>query len=93
MAVLNSKKAISNLLQKGFIKENSHHRYRYYEFWHNDKLVARTYSSHNDQELNDYLIKSMAKQCLMSKNFFVEFARCTKSKADYINLLEEQGGI
>ncbi|KAA3439900.1 hypothetical protein [Rufibacter hautae] len=91
MAVLDPKKAISNLLQKGFIKESSHHHY--YEFWHDNKLVARTYSSHNGQELNDFLIASMAKQCGMPKKFFIEFAKCTKSKEDFINLLKEKGDI
>ena len=91
MAVLDAKKAIGNMLQKGFIKENSHHKY--YEFWHDNKLVARTYTSHSGQELNDYLIASMAKQCGMPKNFFVEFAKCTKSKEDFVKLLREKGEI
>lgn len=91
MAVLDAKKSISNLLKKGFVKSDSHHHY--YEFWHEGKLIAKTYTSHNGQDLNEYLIGSMSKQCIMPKKFFIEFAKCTKSSADYVKLLQECGEI
>jgi hypothetical protein len=91
MASLNAKSTIANFLKKGFIKSNSHHHY--YEFWYEDKLIAKTYSSHNNEPINDYLIGSMRRQCNMDKPFFIEFAKCTKSKEDYILLLKKEGLI
>ena len=91
MASLNAKATISSFLKKGFVKSNSHHRY--YEFWHEDKLIAKTYSSHNSEPIDDYLIGSMRRQCNMDKPFFIEFAKCTKSKEDYILLLKKEGLI
>ncbi|WP_158825734.1 hypothetical protein [Mucilaginibacter lacusdianchii] len=91
MASLKTKKAISNFLKKGFTLNNSHHHY--YEFWHEGKLIAQTYTSHSGDTLDDYLIGSMKKQCKMEKNFFIEFAKCTKSKEDYIESLIQKGFI
>lgn len=91
MASLKAKKVIANFVEKGFIKINSHHRY--YEFWYESKLITRTYTSHNSETIDDYLIGSMKKQCKMDKAFFIEFANCTKSKDDYIALLKKEGFI
>jgi hypothetical protein len=91
MASLKGKKTMQSLLKKGFTKTNSHHHI--FEFWHNKKLIASTRTSHNDQDINDPLITAMSKQCLMDRDFFVAFAQCTKSKDDYIQLLETKGEI
>jgi len=89
MASLNAKNTIANFLKKGFVKSNSHHRY--YEFWFENKLIVKTYSSHNSESIDDFLIGSMRRQCNMDKAFFIEFAKCTKSKEDYITLLKSTG--
>lgn len=89
MASLNTKQAIGNLLKKGFQVNESHHHY--YEFWHEGKLVAKTYSSHSGKTLDSYLITAMKKQCKMDKEFFIEFAKCTKSKDDYLEVLKTNG--
>lgn len=91
MPVLKSNKVDKNLQKKGFIKIESHHHY--FEFWHQDKLIARTRTSHNNQDINSYLISSMSKECRMPKQFFIEFCKCTKDKKDYITLLEENEDI
>lgn len=91
MASLNTKKTIANLTQKGFVLNNTHHQY--YEFWHAGKLIAQTYTSHSGDTLNDYLIGSMKKQCKMEKNFFIDFAKCTKTKDDYLKVLKQNGFI
>ncbi|TKK65424.1 hypothetical protein FC093_20145 [Ilyomonas limi] len=91
MASLKATKVTKSLSKKGFIKaEGDHH---YYEFWHNDVMIARTKTSHNNQDINDYLISAMSKQCIMDKNFFIAFANCTKSKDDYLELLRRKGEI
>jgi len=91
MAALNSAKTISNFLKKGFISVNKDHKQL--EFWHDNKLVVRTKVSHNGQDLNDYLIGAMQRQCKMGKPFFLEFARCEKSFDDYLELLRNAGAI
>jgi hypothetical protein len=91
MAVLKATKTKQSLKKKGFIQDDSHHHY--FEFWHDGKVIATTYTSHNNEDIEDYLIKAMSKQCLMDKPFFVEFVKCTKSKDDYINLLKSKGEI
>ncbi|TZF84059.1 hypothetical protein FW774_11490 [Pedobacter sp. BS3] len=85
MAVLKDKKTRQNLLKKGFVNSDSHHHF--YEFWHNGTLIAKTRTSHNGQDIDDYLIKSMSQQCKVDKDFFKAFAKCTKSQNDYINEL------
>lgn len=85
MAAINTQKAIAALLKKGFIKDESHHHY--FEFWHEGKLISRTYTSHSSKEIDEYLISAMRKQCKMDKQFFLAFIECSKSKDDYLNLL------
>ena len=91
MAVLKSNSAKKSLRKKGFTQDESHHHY--FEFWHDGKIIATTYTSHNNEDIDDYLIKAMSKQCLMDKPFFIEFIKCTKSKDDYIELLISKGEI
>jgi len=91
MASLKTKQTISNFLKKGFKLSDSHHKY--YEFWHNGKLITQTYTSHSGTTLDSYLINSMHKQCKMDKAFFMEFATCTKSENDYIKLLAVSGHL
>jgi hypothetical protein len=92
MASLSAAKTKQSFLQKGFQKKEGDHHF--YLFFHNNKLVAKTKMSHNDQEIGDGLISKMYKQCLMgSKNFFVEFAKCDRSKEDYLEVLRSNGHI
>jgi len=91
MASLQGKKTTQNLLKKGFTKtEGDHH---FFEFWHDGVLVTKTRSSHNNQDINDHLIKAMSIQCKVDKSFFQEFVKCTKSKEDYIKVLMANGTI
>ncbi len=91
MAVLKATKTKQSLKKKGFTQDNSHHHY--FEFWYEGKVIATTYTSHNSEDIDDFLIKAMSKQCLMDKSFFVEFVKCTKSQNDYITLLKSKGEI
>lgn len=87
MASLSSKKIESNFLKKGFTKYQNDHIVL--EFIHEGKLLSKTKLSHNGQTIGDDLISVMSKQCKMSKNFFLEFSKCTKSKNDYLLALEK----
>jgi predicted RNA binding protein YcfA (HicA-like mRNA interferase family) len=93
MSALNSKKTVQNLTNKGFkqVPDKKHHRY--FEFWHNGVCVTRTYTSHNNQDINDYLISRMSDQCKVSPVFFKEFAKCNKSEKDYVEELIIRGFI
>lgn len=92
MSPLDSRKTYNNLLKKGFrestTKSKDHKRV---EFWYNGKLTpSRTKLSHNGEELVDYHIREMAKQTYMSKKQFVDFANCSLSEDQYIELLKTQ---
>lgn len=91
MASINSKKVESNFLKKGFIKSFNDHIFL--EFFHEGIFVTKTKLSHNGQTIGDDLISIMSKQCKMSKTFFLEFSRCTKSKSDYVEALKKDGII
>lgn len=91
MAVLKGKTTRQNLLKKGFKIANGHHHF--FEFYYEDKLIAKTRTSHNDQDIGEGLIDAMRKQCHVSANFFKEFAKCTKSEEDYVNELTQSGII
>lgn len=91
MASISSKKIESNFIKKGFTK--SHNDHIFLEFFHEGKFVSKTKLSHNGQSIGDNLISVMSKQCKMSKNFFLEFSRCTKSKSDYLEVLKKDNII
>jgi hypothetical protein len=89
MSSLDAKKSYKNMLSKGFVevtyKSTDHKRI---EFWHEGKLTrARTMFSHNNQDLNDYLIGQMSKQVCLTRNQFIEFANCTLSLENYVDIL------
>jgi hypothetical protein len=91
MASLPATKTKQSFVQKGFTsKEGTHH---FYLFYYEGKLIAKTMMSHNDQDIGDKLISKMYKQCQMNKEFFIAFAKCDKSKDDYIELLKKNGLI
>ena len=55
--VLDSKKIVRSLKKKGFI--DAKHKsidHKYFEFYHNDKLVAHTKLSHSSKEIDSFLI-------------------------------------
>lgn len=87
MAVLDGKNTQKNLLKKGFQLSESHHHF--FEFWHNGILVTKTKTSHNNQDITSGLISAMSLQCKVSNEFFKKFARCEKSKDDYVAELKK----
>jgi hypothetical protein len=91
MASLKGKTTNQSLLKKGFVKANNDHKF--FEFWHNGVLITKTKTSHNDQDIYDALISAMSKQTKMPVPFFKEFAKCTKSQQNYIDLLKLNGDI
>ena len=91
MASLNSKTTIQSLLKKGFLEAPGDHNF--FEFHHDEKLVAITKVSRGTKPIYDTLISCMANQIKVSTGFFKQFATCTKSQKDYINELVKRGII
>lgn len=93
---LNKSKTIQNFKSKGFQEYPSKSvDHVWMEFWNDGKLTSiRTKFSHgSDKDLNDFLIGHISKQTKMPKKFMIEFAKCTKSQADYVKLLQENKHI
>lgn len=91
MASLKAKDTESNLLKKGFTRYHGDHRF--FEFIHDGVFITKTKTSHNSQDINDPLISLMSQQCKVSAGFFKAFAKCTKSKEEYIDELKKRGHI
>ena len=92
--VLDKKKTLKNMLSKGFEKyESASDDHIWLEFWHDGKITKhRTKISHgSDKDLEDFHIGAMAKQTQMDKKFFMEFAKCNKSKLEYVEHLTSKG--
>ena len=82
--VLSSDKVSKSLKKKGFVENKTHHKY--YEFFHDGKLILHTKLSHNGQDINDYLISQMKSQCMLDKKNFLDLINCPLSQEDYIKI-------
>ena len=91
MSVLDPRKAEKALIKKGFVKVDTHHHY--YTFIYEGKVVARTRMSHNNQEINNFLISAMSRQCQLIKEDFLNLINCPLSKEGYIKKLKDKGAI
>jgi hypothetical protein len=87
--VLDSGKVCKSLKKKGFVQSNGDHKY--YELFHEGKMILHTKVSHNGQDINDYLIGQMKNQCMIEKKEFLDLINCPLSKEDYLALLKEKG--
>jgi hypothetical protein len=85
MAVFQAKKVENSLRKKGVSVNDTHHHF--FEFWHNGKFILKTKTSHNGQDIDDYLIRQMYAQCKLSKEQFLDLINCPLSKEQYINIL------
>ncbi|NOT73990.1 MAG: hypothetical protein HOP08_03610 [Cyclobacteriaceae bacterium] len=92
MSPLDGKETLKNLCGKGFKEApNKSKDHKWIEFWHDGKLTrCRTKFSHNNQEINDYLIREMSRQINLNKKEFVAFAKCTLSQPQYVAILKEK---
>ncbi len=92
MSVLDSRKTFSNLKKKGFIEEDNRspdHKRLTLEI--NGKFVTSTKFSHNGQDIGGCLIKQMQLQCHLTKEEFLDLAKCPMSKEKYFEILKNQG--
>src|SRR5262245_33867465 len=86
-----AKQTKQSLLSKGFRSEEGHHHF--FTYYYKGKMVARTRMSHNNEDINDYLIAQMRKQCQLSKDEFIDLINCPLDENGYIASLKKSGVI
>ena len=83
----------AGLLNKGFRLENSHHRFFIYYTQQGEKTAVRTRTSQGGNELDDFLLGQMAKQCHLTKPAFLELVDCTLDQASYEQRLSDSNKV
>ena len=92
MTILCAKDVEHALLAKGFQQEGGKHRgFRLHV--DGQRTGVATHTSHNDQEVNDFLQQMMAKQLNLPKGEFVRLVECTLSGDDYAARMVEGGYV
>ena len=83
MTTLKTKVIRTNLCKKGFREsEGDHH---FLQLYNNDKKTAiHTKISHGKNEIDDTLIGLMARKVKLSKNDFVNYAKCNMTEDEYL---------
>lgn len=88
MATLDHNATVKNLLKKGFKSYERDHTWLC--FYYKEEFILGTKVSHgSNHEIDNNLISKMSQQCKVDKKFFIEFARCHKSKEEYIEALKK----
>jgi len=85
----------ASLLTKGFVKEETHHRYFYHEV-EGKRSGIFTYTSHGShyKTYGDNLLKLIKKQLrLETLGQLFDLVKCPMSSNDYVSLLREKGLI
>lgn len=90
MSVLKTKEVQKNLCKKGFESHHTDHEMFVYKI-NGKKSEIRTKISHGETEIGDPLISMMARQLHLSKNQFVDFAKCIMSEEEYRKELLQKG--
>ena len=91
MSTLDPHKTYKNLKKKGFVDStNKSVDHKHLDFFYNGKFVLHTKLSHNNKDLNDYLIRQMSSQCKLSKSEFMDLANCPLSQEKFLEILESK---
>jgi len=89
MSVLDPGKTLRNLKKKGFrestVRSADH---IYLEYFYNEKLVTYTKISHHSSDLGPHLIKQMSFQCKLTKDQFLDLAKCPMDQVEYEEILK-----
>lgn len=92
MTVFACRKVSGALKKKGFSTDSGKHVVYY--FVYNGKIQGiATHMSHNNQEIDDYLLGEMAEQLSISKKEMCELIECTFSEDDLIKKYQKSGLI
>ena len=91
MAGVTSGKVERALTKKGFVREPGDHRFYFLYDEKGKRTSIRTKVSHNQQEINDYLINCMKKQLHLTKSEFLDLVNCPLSRENYLAVLKNSG--
>lgn len=91
MAVLDAKETYKNLLSKGFKAAKGDHKYL--EYYFNGKVIFHTKISHGENDLQDFHIGMMKRQCKLEKKEFIDLAICNLKGDGYLEILKKNGII
>lgn len=83
----------AGLQNKGFRLEHSHHRFFIYYTQQGEKTAIRTRTSQGGNELDDFLLGQMAKQCHLTRAAFLELVDCTLDQASYERKLSDSNKV
>lgn len=86
--VFASRKVEQSLAKKGFKNEPGDHKF--FVLYNEGK---RTKVSHNNQEINDYLIGNMSRQLHLNKLQFCDLINCPLSENAYKKILKDKNVI
>lgn len=93
MTVLKDKQVSKSLVKKGFVKEPRDHMYFVLYDESGKRTSVRTKTSHNHQDIGDFLIARMQQQLHLSKNDFLDLINCPLSREEYLKKLRKNGVI
>jgi len=88
MTAQKTRKIEQSLTSKGFVLDDTHHRYFHLEI-NGEKQHIFTYFSHGQNELGAKLLAMMAKQLKLKKKELDDLINCPLSKEDYIQILRK----
>ena len=89
---LKTAKISAALLRKGFCEEASKHK-MFFLYANGKKTSVKTFISHGENEIGDWLIKQMSKQMELSKDDFIKFVDCELKKEDYLKKMVADGKV
>ncbi len=94
MSALQARDVERARLAKGFEQEGGGKSHRVFRL-HMDgqRTGVATHTSHNDQEVNDFLQQMMARQLNLPKGEFVRLVECTLGGEDYAAKMVEGGYV
>lgn len=91
---VDKKKVESSLKSKGFIIDETHHRYFIYKTKNGKLSPIKTKTSHgSNKSINDYLIGQMARQCRLDKSSFLDLINCPLTQDKYELIMSKKGEL
>lgn len=76
----------AGLLRKGFQKnEGDHHYFTYHRLVDGKATSIFTKTSHSADDLGDFLLGQMARQCRVNRKQFLDLIECPLSRQEYEN--------
>jgi len=83
---------IGVLLDKGFVRDESHHTMLRLRV-SGRKTRIHTWFSHGRKKADDWLLSQVAREMHLSKRELLAFLECTIGRDDYVRLMIERGHI